>query len=252
VGSAAAKMSLNNPIGKLQEIHQRTLETSPGPPLYNLVESSGLAHGPTFLIEAKFQGLSAIAEGSSKKQAKTLAAFKLLNMLEGAGVSRTSQDIVPPIPDPSTVGNKVGELQEFTSTKGLLPPWYEEKGAEGPDHMRCFTILCTLGWISEVGESTTKKAAKREVAFKVLEKLKSLGEEDLKSLENPDARRRIKENDEEDGEEEADVAEEASEEKGDGSMGVWNGDDVAQVPQVASDLSHKLNDLEINSGSREQ
>ena len=40
-----------------------------------------------------------------------------------------------------------------------------------------------LGWISEVGESTTKKAAKREVAFKVLEKLKSLGEEDLKSLE---------------------------------------------------------------------
>jgi len=118
--------------------------------------------------------------------------------------------------------------------------------------MRCFTILCTLGWISEVGESTTKKAAKREVAFKVLEKLKSLGEEDLKSLENPDARRRIKENDEEDGEEEADVLEEGSEEKGDGSMGVWNGDDVAQVPQVASDLSLKLNDLEINSGSREQ
>ena len=30
------------------------------------------------------------------------------------------------------------------------------------------------------------------------------------------------------------MVEEGSEEKGDGSMGVWNGDDVAQVPQVGS------------------
>lgn len=51
-------------------------------PVYRVVESSGPAHAPKFVIEASLKGFpSAQAEGNSKRDAQKAAAVKLLEMV---------------------------------------------------------------------------------------------------------------------------------------------------------------------------
>ena len=146
-----------------------------GPPLYNLLESSGLPHMSVFKMQVEFNGMTAVGEGSSKKQAKTIAALRLLAMLEGReppesinGGSDVSGVEASPADDPGLVGNRVGDLQEFSTGKKLLEAKFEEKEPTGPPHLRNFTIVCSLGWVSEEAEGKTKKAAKRLAAHKVV------------------------------------------------------------------------------------
>lgn len=238
-------MSSNNPIGRLQEMHQQGLQKNPSAaPTYNLIESSGEDHGPTFKMEATFRGLSAVGEGSTKKQAKTLAAAKLLSLIEesktGEKVEENTAADKPAAAIPANfLGNKVGELQEYCSSKQLISPWYEEVAVDGPPHMRMFTIRCELGHIKKTAESPTKKSAKRDASHLVLEELKTLSDPELLQLKNTERMKKEKEARSEsesivkvdideakviegsaEGIKEEDKVE--GEEKGDGSMGVWN------------------------------
>jgi len=226
-------MSMNNPIGKLQELHQQDL--SHGPPLYDLIERTGEDHGPTFRIKATYRGLSAIGEGSSKKQAKTVSASKLLSLID----SSTDPNMIPTVKTPSFTGNMVGELQEFCSVKGLNSPWYEEQGAIGPDHMRMFTMLCVLGDIKTKGEGTTKKIAKREAAQSLLEKLKEMNDEELRAYENPEVKKRHQEFEkqmkiEEEKKKEDDEKNDGptAEESGEPFVSHWTGHEVEECPEA--------------------
>jgi len=228
---------MNNPIGKLQELHQQDL--SHGPPIYDLIERTGEDHGPTFKIKATYRGLSAIGEGSSKKQAKTVSASKLLSLID----SSTDPNMIPPVKTPSSTGNMVGELQEFCSVKGLNSPWYEEQGAVGPDHSRMFTMLCVLGDIKTKGEGTTKKIAKREGARSLLEKLKKMNNEELRAYENPEVKKRHhefekqmkieeeKRKEDEDKKNDGSTVEECDV-AGESFAGVWTGHELKECPEA--------------------
>jgi ribonuclease III len=53
------------------------------PPAYRLAERSGPQHAPTFVVEVEIKGVgSASAEGTSKQEAETAAAAKLLEQLQ--------------------------------------------------------------------------------------------------------------------------------------------------------------------------
>jgi len=222
--------STNNPIGKLQELHQQDYQKNGVlgiPPTYNLIESGGAAHAPFFKIEATFREQSAVGEGSSKKQAKTLAAARLLSKVE-----ELKADQLPVAEQAkSSLGNKVGELMEYCSGKGLIFPWYEEVAIEGPAHMRTFTIRCELKDVfKETAYASTKKSAKRDAANLVLEKLKVATEAQLAELKDTTRNKKAVQpmkaepevNEKGDGGAvKEDQEEGAKEEKGDGAMGVW-------------------------------
>jgi ribonuclease-3 len=53
------------------------------PPAYRLADRSGPPHAPTFIVEVEVKGVgTASAEGTSKQEAETAAAAKLLEQLE--------------------------------------------------------------------------------------------------------------------------------------------------------------------------
>jgi dsRNA-specific ribonuclease len=59
----------------LQSVHEEL-------PIYNLAEMTGKPHDPTFKIEVKAVGLSAIGIGNSKRSAERDAAEKMLKKLK--------------------------------------------------------------------------------------------------------------------------------------------------------------------------
>lgn len=74
-----------NPKGHLQSIVQRRFHCNV---IYNLLESGGTGHAPTFLVEARVDcenGPSASAQGQSKRKAEVAAAEKLIDMLDELG-----------------------------------------------------------------------------------------------------------------------------------------------------------------------
>ncbi len=71
-----------NPKGHLQSIVQARFHCNV---IYNLLESGGTGHAPTFLIEARVDcenGPSASAVGPSKRKAEAAAAEKLMELLD--------------------------------------------------------------------------------------------------------------------------------------------------------------------------
>ena len=68
----------SNPIGRLNEIGQDQSIT----PEYTVIDATGLSHDPTFTIQARFDNIKAIGQGSSKKLAKTNAAKNVLKQLK--------------------------------------------------------------------------------------------------------------------------------------------------------------------------
>jgi ribonuclease-3 len=68
-----------DPKTKLQEISQaKTGET----PIYDTISVCGLEHDPTFIVSVEAMGIKATAEGNSKKSAESLAANKLLDLID--------------------------------------------------------------------------------------------------------------------------------------------------------------------------
>jgi len=175
----------SNPVGRLQEHSQARSE---GCPVYQLLETQGPSHCPTFTIQVHYLGSTATATGNSKKAAKSEAARNMLNIINGEEEGREggeesteggSQANIAPPPPPAI--NTVGDLQELCLVKGLGQPVYEDIGMEGPDHLRIFTVSCKLGSREGEAKGNTKKEAKKKAANIVLEQLRKETEEQRKS-----------------------------------------------------------------------
>lgn len=166
-----------NPVGALQERFQSRGIT----PQYRVVQAEGASHAPTFSFQVILGDLTATGSGSSKKQAKHVAARAMLDKLDGRIPAQDGQTPLPPVNadnangGPAAPGNTVGALQELCVKHGYPMPTYDLGAVGGQPHMRNFTIMCCVGKMRESGTGGSKKDAKREAAQKMIDKLKTMG-----------------------------------------------------------------------------
>lgn len=166
-----------NPVGALQERFQSRGIT----PQYRVVQAEGASHAPTFSFQVILGDLTATGSGSSKKQAKHVAARAMLDKLDGRIPAQDGQTPLPPVNadntngGPQAPGNTVGALQELCVKHGYPMPTYDLGAVGGQPHMRNFTLMCCVGKMRESGTGGSKKDAKREAAQKMIDKLKTMG-----------------------------------------------------------------------------
>lgn len=177
-----------NPVGALQERFQSRGIV----PTFEIIQSEGASHCPTFTFQVHVAEMTATGSGNSKKQAKHAAARAMLDKLDGRESSAVPQ-VAPTAPvttatEPDAAkteikdaskgeqaGNPIGELQEFCVKNGLPMPIYDLGSVEGQPHRRSFIMLAKVGVISVSGQGTSKKDAKKLAATGMLEKLVGAG-----------------------------------------------------------------------------
>lgn len=164
-------------MGALQERFQSRGIT----PQYRVVQAEGASHAPTFSFQVILGDLTSTGSGSSKKQAKHAAARAMLDKLDGRVPAQDGQTPLPPVQDTTAngaqaPGNTVGALQELCVKHGYPMPTYEMGTVGGQPHQRNFSILCCVGKLKETGAGGSKKDAKREAAQKMIDRLKTMGQ----------------------------------------------------------------------------
>merc|ERR1719511_476090 len=82
-----------NPVGALQERFQSRGIT----PQYRVVQAEGASHAPTFSFQVILGDLTATGSGSSKKQAKHVAARAMLDKLDGRAPQQDGVQPLPPV-----------------------------------------------------------------------------------------------------------------------------------------------------------
>jgi len=175
------------PVSLLQELCMRRGIS----PKYDLLQIEGAVHEPTFVYRVTVGEFSASGSGQSKKKAKHSAAKAVLDMIihggggpavappNGAGEGAVAQaaqqagelsSVISPYDD-GIPGNPVGQLQEMCMTRRWPPPTYQLTAEEGFPHERTFAIACTIATYKEIGHGKSKKLAKRQAAFTMMNKL---------------------------------------------------------------------------------
>ncbi|CAG09992.1 unnamed protein product, partial [Tetraodon nigroviridis] len=144
-------------------------------PVYVMERAEGEAHQPSFVFTVKIQEVTCTGQGPSKKAAKHLAAAAALDVLQ----INVEQLNVPVKSDrngvePDHHPNSVGILQELALQRGWPLPEYTLLTEAGPPHMREFTVSCRLESLSETAIGSSKKAAKKSAAEKMVARLQSL------------------------------------------------------------------------------
>uniref|UniRef100_A0A1A8F7K1 Protein kinase, interferon-inducible double stranded RNA dependent activator n=1 Tax=Nothobranchius korthausae TaxID=1143690 RepID=A0A1A8F7K1_9TELE len=146
-------------------------------PVYEMEKAEGSGHQPSFFFSVRVADIQCTGQGPTKKAAKhqaASAALKLLNLdakkLTSPGKSDTDGDAADANYNPSSVSL----LQELTIQRGWRRPEYAVLAASGPPHQREFTVACRFESLTETGVGSSKKAAKREAAEKIVAKLQSL------------------------------------------------------------------------------
>lgn len=193
-----------SPINLLQELCIKKDVT----PVYEVINSDGPTHQPTFCFKVTAGNVTALGKGSSKKAAKHDAAQKAVSaILAGSTITpafaspsraymvdldsqpvqslpRNDNSSSPvmhcspgdlplgALPDDGFGPNPVGELQEYAQKRALAPPEYEYPPETGPPHARTFACLVTFAGKQEKGSGKTKKDAKREAAGRMMQLLR--------------------------------------------------------------------------------
>lgn len=181
-------LTQKTPISLLQEQCARLGMT----PDYKLMSVEGVVHAPVFMYRVQVGDESATATGQSKKKAKHAAAKAILEVLsmkgffgelglfsDGVPVDISSlgsekESTQTSITEDGIPGNPVGKLQELCMKHRWRPPYYETKKEEGLPHERTFEIACYVNDFFEIGCGKSKRLAKRQAAYNMLEKLKTL------------------------------------------------------------------------------
>ncbi|XP_061547374.1 LOW QUALITY PROTEIN: interferon-inducible double-stranded RNA-dependent protein kinase activator A homolog [Phycodurus eques] len=146
-------------------------------PTYVQEKAEGEAHQPSFVFSVTIGEVCCKGEGSSKKAAKHMAAEDALRILQmnteavSLPVKSESNDVAAKSNDHN---NSVGMLQELSLQRGWRLPEYTMIMETGPPHRREFTITCAVESLSETAAGSSKKAAKKAAAEKLVAKLQSL------------------------------------------------------------------------------
>ncbi|XP_046389570.1 interferon-inducible double-stranded RNA-dependent protein kinase activator A homolog [Ischnura elegans] len=177
-----SSLPTKTPVSVLQELLSRRGTT----PKYELVQVEGAIHEPTFRYRVTVADVVAMGTGRSKKEAKHAAAKAVLDRLitshnhgpippgqsslTDVKVNSIASQIVSPYDD-KIPGNPIGTLQEMCMGRRWTPPTYELTCEKGLPHERQFTIACMAFNHMESGTGKSKKLAKRQAAYKMLQKL---------------------------------------------------------------------------------
>lgn len=211
--AAAASSAAHNqktPISVLQEVCSRKSLT----PEYKLISVEGAVHAPTFFYRVEVGEVFATASGQSKKKAKHCAAKVLIEkiveddcgplvflkplllegivgMSDGLGSEKEGSSAAAALntsgasdtvngggsdagEDDGIPGNPVGQLQELCMKKRWRPPFYETQMEEGLPHERMFGIMCVVNTFTEIGFGKSKRLAKRQAAYKMIQLIEKL------------------------------------------------------------------------------
>jgi len=199
VDAMSSALPCKTPVSLLQELCMRRGIS----PKYDLLQIEGQVHEPTFVYRVTVGEYTASGSGQSKKKAKHAAAKAVLDIIiHGGGppsatpphnngttdcslLQATTQNnelskMVSPYDD-GIPGNPVGQLQELCMTRRWPPPTYELTAEEGFPHERTFAIACTIATYKEIGHGKSKKLAKRQAAYSMLQKLTDLPQETVQN-----------------------------------------------------------------------
>jgi len=175
-------MPCKTPVSLLQELCMRRGIS----PKYDLLQIEGAVHEPTFVYRVTVGEFTASGSGQSKKKAKHAAAKAVLDIIiHGPGHQNGTDahikleqatdlsSVVSPYDD-GIPGNPVGQLQELCMNRRWPPPTYELESENGSPHERVFSLACTIATYKEIGHGKSKKVAKRQAAYAMMQKLSDI------------------------------------------------------------------------------
>ncbi|XP_017278113.1 interferon-inducible double-stranded RNA-dependent protein kinase activator A homolog [Kryptolebias marmoratus] len=173
VNSPEPQWSGKTPIQMLHEYGT----ASGTPPVYEMEKAEGSGHQPNFFFSVTVGDIKCTGQGPTKKAAKHQAAdaaLKMLNLDPEKGISPGRSDSNGIAAETNFNPNSVCLLQELAIQRGWRRPEYTVLTQSGPPHQREFTVACRFESLTEKGVGSSKKAAKRTAAEKVVAKLQSL------------------------------------------------------------------------------
>lgn len=151
-------------------------------PQYELIHNGIAESKVIFKYMLTLDGYETVGEGSSKKEAKHQAAFKLLKKIieDKPQLLKTKfqqwdfeNRVVSPF-DNNIKENVVGKLNDICGTNRLGLPEFNLVREEGQAHAKLFTISCQVGKMIERATHKTKKQAKHLAAVQMVSKLQSI------------------------------------------------------------------------------
>lgn len=153
-------------------------------PKYNLIHIGISQSKVTFKYSLILGDYETVGEGSSKKEAKHEASFKILKKMISDNPKLLVTDfkewdfdnhVVSPFDNIIKV-NAIGQLNEICSTNKLALPEFHLVREEGQAHAKLFTISCHLSKMVEIATHKTKKQAKHLSAVQMVKRFMSLDE----------------------------------------------------------------------------
>jgi len=151
-------------------------------PQYALIFNGVSLSRVTFKFSLTLNNYVAVGEGFSKKEAKHVAALKVLNqMIEDNPLLLDTEfkqwdfknHVVSPFDNNIRV-NAVGQLNDICTNNKLGLPEFKLVREEGQAHAKLFTISCRVGKMVETAIHKTKKQAKHLAAVQMVDRLMSI------------------------------------------------------------------------------
>ncbi|XP_060868447.1 interferon-inducible double-stranded RNA-dependent protein kinase activator A [Metopolophium dirhodum] len=151
-------------------------------PQYDLIHN-GVSHSKvSFKYSLTLDDYVAVGDGSSKKEAKHVAALNLLKIMIEDKPELLNTDfkqwdfdnhVVSPF-DNNIKVNAVGQLNDICTNNKLGLPEFNLVREEGQAHAKLFTISCHVAKMIETATHKTKKQAKHLAAVQMVNKLMSI------------------------------------------------------------------------------
>ncbi|CAH1731191.1 RISC-loading complex subunit tarbp2-like [Aphis gossypii] len=151
-------------------------------PQYDLIFDGTSCSMVKFKYSLTVGNYVAVGQGSSKREAKHEAAFKLLNLMIDAKPQLLNTDfkkwdfdnhVVSPYENSIKV-NAVGKLNEICANNKLGLPEFNLVREEGQPHVKLFTVSCQVAKLIVTAIHKTKKQAKHFAAVQMINKLMSI------------------------------------------------------------------------------
>lgn len=173
--------SLNKtPVSILQEYAMKNLL------LLNFIEMN--SENGSFKYNLRMDEYSVAGTGCSKKEAKHVAASKLIKKMieDKPDLLNTAfqhldlkNNVVSPF-DNNVKINAVGQLNEICSYHKLDMPEYNLVREEGHAHAKLFTMSCCVAKMTETATHKTKKQAKQLASLKMIKKFESIDQKPVR------------------------------------------------------------------------
>lgn len=182
-------MSNKTPISLLQEVSMRKQQ---GSPEYDEIVEDTSGTTQTFVCKVVAFSQTAVGKAKSKKDAKHLAAYILLNQLKTIDEYKNDLEFIPEPPtthiDAETNADPVSSLLDLCIQREWPIAEFTLMNADGESHSPQFTIECRVASIARTGTASSKKMAKHLAAQALLAVIEKISDtpKNLHSIVDPE------------------------------------------------------------------